>query len=114
MQNIYVGTFLRNEVTVFRKNLHQLLVIDRNTHVVIIRHCGLVFSRRRICSKINQYYVFLQILGSVIRCMRRLDELARQMSQAAKAIGNTELENKFSEGIRKIKRDIVFAASLYL
>ena len=46
--------------------------------------------------------------------MRRLDELARQMCQAAKAIGNTELENKFSDGIRKIKRDIVFAASLYL
>ncbi|XP_062334060.1 exosome RNA helicase MTR4 [Osmerus eperlanus] len=52
--------------------------------------------------------------GSIIRCMRRLEELLRQMCQAAKAIGNTELENKFSEGITKIKRDIVFAASLYL
>ncbi|XP_032241598.2 exosome RNA helicase MTR4 [Nematostella vectensis] len=52
--------------------------------------------------------------GSVIRCMRRLEELLRQMCQAAKAIGNTELENKFAEGIVKIKRDIVFAASLYL
>ncbi|XP_046844163.1 exosome RNA helicase MTR4-like [Xenia sp. Carnegie-2017] len=52
--------------------------------------------------------------GSVIRCMRRLEELLRQMCQAAKAIGNTELENKFAEGITKIKRDIVFAASLYL
>jgi len=52
--------------------------------------------------------------GSVIRCMRRLEETLRQMVQAAKAIGNTELENKFSESIRLIKRDIVFAASLYL
>ncbi|KAG8195554.1 hypothetical protein JTE90_002180 [Oedothorax gibbosus] len=52
--------------------------------------------------------------GSVIRCMRRLEELMRQMCQAAKAIGNTEMENKFSEGIKLIKRDIVFAASLYL
>lgn len=52
--------------------------------------------------------------GSIIRCMRRLEELMRQMCQAAKAIGNTEMENKFSEGIRLIKRDIVFAASLYL
>ncbi|NWR19727.1 MTREX helicase, partial [Emberiza fucata] len=51
---------------------------------------------------------------SIIRCMRRLEELLRQMCQAAKAIGNTELENKFAEGITKIKRDIVFAASLYL
>ena len=37
--------------------------------------------------------------GSVIRCMRRLEELLRQMCQASKAIGNTELENKFAEGI---------------
>jgi ATP-dependent RNA helicase DOB1 len=36
--------------------------------------------------------------GSIVRCMRRLDELLKQMSQAAKAIGNTELENKFAEG----------------
>ncbi|XP_061589656.1 exosome RNA helicase MTR4 [Cololabis saira] len=52
--------------------------------------------------------------GSIIRCFRRLEELLRQMCSAAKAIGNTELENKFAEGITKIKRDIVFAASLYL
>ncbi|TGZ64861.1 hypothetical protein CRM22_006153 [Opisthorchis felineus] len=52
--------------------------------------------------------------GSVIRCMRRLDELLRQMHDAAKVAGNTELENKFSEAMVLIKRDIVFAASLYL
>ncbi|XP_076812190.1 exosome RNA helicase MTR4-like [Clavelina lepadiformis] len=52
--------------------------------------------------------------GSIIRCMRRLEELLREMCHAAKAIGNTELENKFAEGIRLIKRDIIFAASLYL
>jgi len=78
--------------------------------------------------------------GSIIRCMRRLEvgcllqrlltnhqELLRQVCAAAKAVGNTELENKFAEGrrdvtiavltltgITRIKRDIVFAASLYL
>ena len=52
--------------------------------------------------------------GSIIRCMRRLEELLRQMCQAAKNLGNSELETKFSEAIRMIKRDIVFAASLYL
>lgn len=36
--------------------------------------------------------------GSIIRCVRRLEELLRQMVQAAKSIGNTELETKFSEG----------------
>ena len=52
--------------------------------------------------------------GNIIRHIRRLEELLRQMSCAAKAIGNTALEAKFNEGILKIKRDIVFAASLYL
>ncbi|CAF3660643.1 unnamed protein product, partial [Rotaria sordida] len=52
--------------------------------------------------------------GSIVRCMRRLEELLRQMCCAAKAIGNSELEAKFTEGTQKIKRDIVFAASLYL
>lgn len=52
--------------------------------------------------------------GSIIRCMRRLEELLRQMCQASRVIGNTELENKFSEAISFIKRDIVFAGSLYI
>eukprot|EP00123_Amoebidium_parasiticum_P013148 comp21799_c0_seq1/m.30998 comp21799_c0_seq1/g.30998 ORF comp21799_c0_seq1/g.30998 comp21799_c0_seq1/m.30998 type:complete len:1068 (-) comp21799_c0_seq1:384-3587(-) len=52
--------------------------------------------------------------GSIIRGIRREEELLRQLVNAAKAIGNTDLEQKFSEGIHKLKRDIVFAASLYL
>ncbi|XP_045474274.1 exosome RNA helicase MTR4-like [Harmonia axyridis] len=52
--------------------------------------------------------------GSIIRCMRRLEELLRQMVQAAKVVGNQDLEDKFNEGIRMIKRDIIFSASLYL
>eukprot|EP00743_Colponemidia_sp_Colp-15_P003213 GILK01003472.1.p1 GENE.GILK01003472.1~~GILK01003472.1.p1 ORF type:complete len:1034 (+),score=223.64 GILK01003472.1:50-3151(+) len=52
--------------------------------------------------------------GTIIRALRRLDELLRQLASAAKSIGNTELEQKFAEGIAKIKRGIVFAASLYL
>ena len=36
--------------------------------------------------------------GSIIRCIRRLEEILRQMCQASKAIGNIELENKFAEG----------------
>lgn len=52
--------------------------------------------------------------GSIIRGMRRLEELMREMTKAAKAIGNADLEIKFNKGIEQIKRDIVFAASLYL
>ena len=52
--------------------------------------------------------------GTVIRVIRRLDELLRQLASAAFAIGNFELKLKFEEASAKIKRDIVFAASLYL
>ncbi|EEQ82104.1 hypothetical protein NCER_101250 [Vairimorpha ceranae BRL01] len=52
--------------------------------------------------------------GSIIRTFKRLEELLKQLSNAARVIGNNELENMFSDGIVKIKRDIVFANSLYL
>ena len=69
-----------------------------------------------IWTKNDQLHILIErfILGSIIRSMRRLEELLRQMVQAAKNIGNTELENKFAESIKLLKRDIVFAASLYL
>ena len=37
--------------------------------------------------------------GSIIRCIRRLEELLRQMCQASKAIGNSDLEKKYEEGM---------------
>jgi len=52
--------------------------------------------------------------GTFIRAVRRLAELLSQLVTAAKVIGNKSLEKKFALGIEKIKRDIVFAASLYL
>jgi ATP-dependent RNA helicase DOB1 len=45
---------------------------------------------------------------------RPYQELLKQMVAAAKAIGNSELELKFAEAITFIRRDIIFAASLYL
>ena len=54
--------------------------------------------------------------GSVIRAFRRLQELLRQMTMAAKAIGNGELEKKFEESLVKLERQtsIIFSPSLYL
>ena len=52
--------------------------------------------------------------GSIIRCLKRLEELIRQLIQAARSMGNNELQDKFTEAIKVIKRDIVFASSLYL
>ncbi|KAL7273037.1 ATP-dependent RNA helicase mtr4 [Rhizina undulata] len=52
--------------------------------------------------------------GSLIRMFRRLEELLRQLAQAAKVMGSEELEKKFEDALSKVKRDIVAAASLYL
>ncbi|MCJ1225469.1 ATP-dependent RNA helicase mtr4 [Toensbergia leucococca] len=52
--------------------------------------------------------------GSLIRLFRRLEELLRQMAQAAKIMGSGELEQKFEQALLKVRRDIVAAQSLYL
>lgn len=52
--------------------------------------------------------------GSVVRVIRRLEELIRELATAAKTIGNEELEKKLNEGRGRLKRGIIFAASLYL
>ena len=50
-------------------------------------------------AKFNQICKMTDIFeGSIIRSMRRLEELLRQLVAAAKSIGNTDLENKFAEG----------------
>lgn len=68
--------------------------------------CGHTFIS--ICEKTSVFE------GSIIRAFKRLEELLRQLGSAARVIGNGELENVFALGIAKIKRDIVFANSLYL
>lgn len=52
--------------------------------------------------------------GSVVRVIRRLEELIRELATAAKTIGNEELASKLNEGRSRLKRGIIFAASLYL
>lgn len=52
--------------------------------------------------------------GSLIRLFRRLEELLRQIAQAAKVMGSEDLEQKFEMALTKVRRDIVAAQSLYL
>lgn len=52
--------------------------------------------------------------GSIIRCIRRLEELLNELITSSKMIGNSEFVTKFTDCSAKIHRDIVFAASLYL
>jgi ATP-dependent RNA helicase DOB1 len=50
----------------------------------------------------------------MIRVVRRLEELVRQLATAATAIGNIESKKMFEDGASRIRRGVVFAASLYL
>ena len=51
--------------------------------------------------------------GSIIRAMHRLEELLRQLVDAAKVVGNGELEATCEEARKLLIRDVVFAQSLY-
>jgi len=51
--------------------------------------------------------------GSIVRTMHRLEELLRQLMDAAKLVGNDELETRCGEARKLLIRDVVFAASLY-
>ncbi|CAE5962631.1 unnamed protein product [Arabidopsis arenosa] len=69
-------------------------------------------------AKGSKFYEVMEIArvfeGSLIRAIRRMEEVLQQLIVAAKSIGETQLEAKLEEAVSKIKRDIVFAASLYL
>lgn len=52
--------------------------------------------------------------GSIVRCIVRLDESCRELRGAARIMGDPVLFRKMEEASRMIKRDICFAASLYL
>lgn len=51
--------------------------------------------------------------GSIVRCIVRLSETCREVGGAARLVGDTSLFLKMEEAQESIKRDVVFAASLY-
>lgn len=51
--------------------------------------------------------------GLIVRCIQRLDELCRDIRNAARLVGDPALYEKMEDTSTAIKRDIVFAASLY-
>lgn len=49
----------------------------------------------------------------IVRCIQRLSETCKDVCNAARVIGDPKLHKKMKEASTLIKRDIVFAASLY-
>ncbi|WFC98211.1 Antiviral helicase ski2 [Malassezia yamatoensis] len=51
--------------------------------------------------------------GTIVRCITRLDETFRELRDASRVIGDVDLLEKMELCQQLIRRDIVFAASLY-
>ncbi|SGY79528.1 BQ5605_C008g05156 [Microbotryum silenes-dioicae] len=51
--------------------------------------------------------------GTIVRAITRLDETCREVRDAARIVGNSDLFTKMEQCQLKIRRDIVFCASLY-
>lgn len=54
------------------------------------------------------------IQGSIVRTVVRLDETCREFRDAARVMGDTALWAQMDAASAAIKRDVVFAASLYV
>eukprot|EP00915_Cephaloidophora_sp_WS-2016_P003631 GHVH01004892.1.p1 GENE.GHVH01004892.1~~GHVH01004892.1.p1 ORF type:complete len:1022 (+),score=189.18 GHVH01004892.1:26-3091(+) len=52
--------------------------------------------------------------GTIVRVVRRLEELLRQLAAASKSMDNDQVFDIFVQGIKRIKKGIIFSASLYL
>ncbi|KAG7202632.1 hypothetical protein KM043_009812 [Ampulex compressa] len=52
--------------------------------------------------------------GIIVRCIQQLSETLQDVKNAAVTIGDPVLKEKMEEAFAAIKRDIVFAASLYI
>ncbi len=52
--------------------------------------------------------------GVIVRSVQRLDEVLRDIKDASRIVGDESLKTKMEEASKLIKRDIIFAASLYM
>ncbi len=52
--------------------------------------------------------------GTIVRAITRLDETCRELRNAARLCGDAALHAQMEAGSAAIKRDIVFATSLYV
>jgi len=67
---------------------------------------GMPFSE--ICNLTNV------LEGSIVRAITRIGETCQEVRNCARIIGDTVLFQKMDEAVKLIKRDIVFASSLYV
>lgn len=74
---------------------------------VVYRWCnGATFAE--VCDLVEVFE------GDIIRILRTLADLLKQLAEAALSVGETRLETLFLQATALLKRDIVFSGSLYL
>ncbi|KAG2427509.1 hypothetical protein HYH02_014555, partial [Chlamydomonas schloesseri] len=93
------------------------LDISPEEHVGEVLHCGLMevvyeWARGTPFAAITQLTDVME--GSIVRAMVRLDGACRELQDAARVMGNTALFQLMAAASAAIKRDVIFAASLYV
>lgn len=78
-----------------------------NLMLVVLQWCkGASFTR--ICKMTDIFE------GNIVMVLKRLGELLREVENAARVMGNIDLENKLTKAIEMVYRDVVSTPSLYL
>ncbi|KAA8896400.1 hypothetical protein TRICI_006895 [Trichomonascus ciferrii] len=106
---------VNNVNTVFEK--HQVLVTQEEAEFAERKRFGLMeavyeWARGMSFNSITELTDVPE--GTIVRVITRLDEVCRQVMSASRIIGDARLYEKMEIAQEKIKRDIVFCASLYL
>uniref|UniRef100_A0A336MWM2 CSON005945 protein n=1 Tax=Culicoides sonorensis TaxID=179676 RepID=A0A336MWM2_CULSO len=116
---------------VLEKGMQDLLAIDTDVHTIEMQYNvgstddtqgkdKLNFGLMEVVYEWARNKPFAEIMeltdckeGIIVRCIQQLNEILKDVKDAARIIGNSTLPNKMEEASNAIKRDIVFAASLY-
>ncbi|XP_063704669.1 superkiller complex protein 2 [Culicoides brevitarsis] len=120
-----------NLTKVLEKGMQELQIVDNDIHTVEMQYNvgsnddmqgkdKLNFGLMEVVYEWARNKPFAEIMeltdvkeGIIVRCIQQLNEILKDVKDAARIIGNSTLPNKMEEASNAIKRDIVFAASLY-
>lgn len=98
--------------------LHQVILSSEDSNDFVSRpRFGLVevvyeWARGMSFNRITDLTDVME--GTIVRVITRLDETCREVKSAAKLVGDPTLYTKMQEAQESIKRDVIFAASLYM
>ncbi|GAX76723.1 hypothetical protein CEUSTIGMA_g4170.t1 [Chlamydomonas eustigma] len=93
------------------------LQIDPQEYVRDALHCGLmqVVYEWAQGTPFDEICTLTDVMeGSIVRAVVRLDQACRDLMDAARVMGNTTLFQQMQAASEAIKRDVIFAASLYV